>query len=223
MLDLLVPHKLSGSSDRDTIAMSKVVFVGDVLGNGQQKPILGKMAVIEHWEKPKCGLVPTKKPPKLYQKTSRFVPGTYQKNPKMYHKKPSFVPKNPPIDVAGIDPHKSYMHHQKHPFYLVAEPCGSHASTWLQTHTPIPPYTLLLHPIVESCPSPTPSQPCVHVHPLKHASQTSRPQTAIHPSTSHQKSTFPCNTHSKSYVKQNTECTLIFSSMTFHSLSYLHA
>ena len=31
------------------------------------------------------------------------------------------------------------------------------------------------------------------------------------------------NTHTPPAPKQNTECTLTFSSMTFHSLSYLHA
>ena len=102
---------------------------------------------------PRC----TKKPPSRYQKTPQNVP-----------KKPPNVLKTPPIDVAGIDPHKSYMHHPKHPFYLVVEPCGSHAHTWLQTHTPIPPHTLLLHPIAEACPSQMP--PCA---PPKHACQTS--------------------------------------------------
>ena len=101
-----------------------------------------------------------KPPPQDVPKNAPFctkrIPGRYQKeNPK--------CTENPPIDVAKIDPYKSYMHHQKHPFYLVVEPCGSHAPTWLQTHTP---HTLLLHPIAEACRSQTPSQPCVHVHPL---------------------------------------------------------
>ena len=53
VLDLLVPHKLTGSSDKATIAVSEVVFAGHVVGNGQRKPIPGKVAAIEHWEKPK--------------------------------------------------------------------------------------------------------------------------------------------------------------------------
>ena len=53
VLDLLVRHKLTGSSDKATIAVSEVVFAGHVVGNGQRKPIPGKVAAIEHWEKPK--------------------------------------------------------------------------------------------------------------------------------------------------------------------------
>ena len=53
VLDLLVRHKLPGSSDKATIAPSEVVFAGHVVGNGQRKPIAGKVAAIEHWEKPK--------------------------------------------------------------------------------------------------------------------------------------------------------------------------
>ena len=53
VLDLLVRHKLTGSSDKATIAVSEVVFAGEVVGNGQRKPIPGKVAAIEHWEKPK--------------------------------------------------------------------------------------------------------------------------------------------------------------------------
>ena len=53
MLDLLVRHKLTGSGDKATIAVSEVVFAGHVVGNGQRKPIPGKVAAIEHWEKPK--------------------------------------------------------------------------------------------------------------------------------------------------------------------------
>ena len=52
VLDLLVRHKLTGSSDKATIAVSEVVFAGHVVGNGQRKPIPGKVAAIEHWEKP---------------------------------------------------------------------------------------------------------------------------------------------------------------------------
>ena len=53
VLDLLVRHKLTGSSDKATIAVSEVVFAGHVVGNGQRKPIPGKVAAIEHWEKAK--------------------------------------------------------------------------------------------------------------------------------------------------------------------------
>ena len=53
VLDLLVRHKLTGSSDKATIAVSEVVFAGHVVGTGQRKPIPGKVAAIEHWEKPK--------------------------------------------------------------------------------------------------------------------------------------------------------------------------
>ena len=53
MLDLLVRHRLTGSSDKATVAVSEVVFAGQVAGNGQWKPIPGKVAAIEHWEKPK--------------------------------------------------------------------------------------------------------------------------------------------------------------------------
>ena len=38
VLDLLVRHKLTGSSDKATIAVSEVVFAGHVVGNGQRKP-----------------------------------------------------------------------------------------------------------------------------------------------------------------------------------------
>ena len=53
VLDLLGRHKLTGSSDKVTIAVSEVAFAGQVVGNGQRKPIPGKVAAIEHWEKPK--------------------------------------------------------------------------------------------------------------------------------------------------------------------------
>ena len=43
----------TGSSDKAGIAVSEVVFAGHVVGNGQRKPIPGKVAAIEHWEKPK--------------------------------------------------------------------------------------------------------------------------------------------------------------------------
>ena len=53
VLDLLVRHKLTGCSDKATITVRIVVFAGYILGNGQWKPIPGKVAAIEHWEKPK--------------------------------------------------------------------------------------------------------------------------------------------------------------------------
>ena len=53
VLDLLVQHKLKGSSNKATIVPSEVVFAGHLVGNGQRKPIPGKVAAIEHWEKPK--------------------------------------------------------------------------------------------------------------------------------------------------------------------------
>ena len=51
--DLSVRHKLTGSSDKATIAISEVVFAGHVVGNRQQKAIPGRVAAIEHREKPK--------------------------------------------------------------------------------------------------------------------------------------------------------------------------
>ena len=51
--DLLVRHKLTGSSDKATTAVSEVVFAGHIAGNGQRKPIAGREAAIEHLEKPK--------------------------------------------------------------------------------------------------------------------------------------------------------------------------
>ena len=53
VLDLLVQHKLTGSGDKATIAVSEVVFAGQIVGNRQRKPIPGKVAAIEHWGKPK--------------------------------------------------------------------------------------------------------------------------------------------------------------------------
>ena len=53
VLNWLVRGKLTGSTDKSTIAVSEVVFAGHVFGNGQRKPIPGSVAAIEHWEKPK--------------------------------------------------------------------------------------------------------------------------------------------------------------------------
>ena len=48
VLDLLVQHKLTDSSDKATIAVSEVIFAGHAVGNGQQKPIPRRVAAIEH-------------------------------------------------------------------------------------------------------------------------------------------------------------------------------
>ena len=48
VLDLLVPHKLTGSSDKATIALSEVVLAGHVVSNRQRKPIPRRVAEIEH-------------------------------------------------------------------------------------------------------------------------------------------------------------------------------
>ena len=53
LLDLLLRHKRTGSSDKATVVVREVVFARQVVGNGQRKPIPGKVAAIEHWEKPK--------------------------------------------------------------------------------------------------------------------------------------------------------------------------
>ena len=53
VLDLLVWHKLTSSSDKATIVVSEVVFAGHAVGNGQRKPIPCKVAVIEHSERPR--------------------------------------------------------------------------------------------------------------------------------------------------------------------------
>ena len=53
MLNLLVRHKLTGSSDKASIAVSEVVLADHVIGNRQRKPIPGRVAAMDHWEKPK--------------------------------------------------------------------------------------------------------------------------------------------------------------------------
>ena len=53
MRGVLVRHKLTGTSDKGTIAVSEVVFAGHVVGNGQRKPRPGMVTAMEHWEKPK--------------------------------------------------------------------------------------------------------------------------------------------------------------------------
>ena len=52
-LDLLARHKLTSSSDKATIALREAVFAGYIVRKGQQKPIPGNIAAIEHSEKPK--------------------------------------------------------------------------------------------------------------------------------------------------------------------------
>ena len=98
-------------------------------------------------------------------------------------------------------------------------------------------------PIAKAGQSQTPSRPCIHPcappkfglttiqEPMPQSQpytctrprQTSRDPTAIRPSPNRLWSVFPCNTQSKSNVTQNTACTITRSSMTFHSLLYLHA
>ena len=51
--DLRVWHKLTGSTDKATTAVSEVVFAGHLVGSRQRKPIPGKVAAIKHWEEPK--------------------------------------------------------------------------------------------------------------------------------------------------------------------------
>ena len=53
VLYLLFRHKVTGSSDKATIAASEVVLAGHVDGNWQRKSIPGMLAAIEHCEKPK--------------------------------------------------------------------------------------------------------------------------------------------------------------------------
>ena len=53
VLDLLVWDKLTETSDKATKVLSEVVFAGHVVDIGQRKPITGKVAAIEHREKPK--------------------------------------------------------------------------------------------------------------------------------------------------------------------------
>ena len=49
VLDLLIWHKQTGSSDKPTIAVSEVGFVGHIVDNRQRKPMPGKVAAIEQW------------------------------------------------------------------------------------------------------------------------------------------------------------------------------
>ena len=44
VLDFLGQTKMTGSIDQANTAMSEIVFAGHVVGNGQQKPIPGKVA-----------------------------------------------------------------------------------------------------------------------------------------------------------------------------------
>ena len=51
VLDLLVRQKLNGSSDEVIIAVSKIIFASHVAGNGQPKPVPGKVAAFDYCEK----------------------------------------------------------------------------------------------------------------------------------------------------------------------------
>ena len=53
VLDLLIRHKLTGSSDIATIAVREVVCAGHVVCGGQGKTIPVKVVAIEHWDKPR--------------------------------------------------------------------------------------------------------------------------------------------------------------------------
>ena len=53
VLGLLVSLQLTGSADKATIAVNEVEFAGHVVGMGQRKPIPGKIAAVENWERPK--------------------------------------------------------------------------------------------------------------------------------------------------------------------------
>ena len=46
--DLLLRHKRTGSGNKATVAVREAVFARQVIGNGQRKPIPGKVAAIEH-------------------------------------------------------------------------------------------------------------------------------------------------------------------------------
>ena len=129
-------------------------------------------------------------------------PGRYQKTPKKVPPPLKNVPKNPPfvllppIGVAGMDPHKPILHQQKSPFYK-------------KKTAVFPMYaTLVNHCEPKNQPGcPLPYQKT----PGWVTSRVSLPSTTFY------------NPHTPPAPKQNTERTLTLSSMTFHSLSYLHA
>ena len=56
VLDLLVRHKLTGSSDKATIAVSEVVFAGHVVGNGQRKHLPARWLRLSTGKSPKRSL-----------------------------------------------------------------------------------------------------------------------------------------------------------------------
>ena len=152
------------------------------------------------------GVVPTKKNPTLYHRTPHFVPqnspADTKKTPTMYQKTPfgpkkhPFAQKKTPFDVARMDPHKSNMHQQKHPFYQKKKTAV------------FPMYATLV-------------DRCVPKTNLVAPFHTKKPQDGL-PQGFLLSTTF-YNSHTPPAPKQNTERTLTFSSMTFHSLSYLHA
>ena len=140
----------------------------------------------------------TKKPSVVYQNPSRQTPKKLPKSTtkllKCTKKTPCLFQKKP-IDIAGVDPHKSNMHQQKHPFYQKKQlsfPCMLYLWTIVYQQTNL-------------------------VAPF----HTKRPQDGLRRGF-HLSTTF-YNTHTPRAPKQNTERTLTFTSMTFHLLSYLHA
>ena len=143
-------------------------------------------------------LYQTQPPPVLYLKTPRQIP----KNPKNVPTKPSNVPKNPPnvpknppIDVARMDSHKCNMHQQKHPFYHKKNQLSSPCMLHLWT------FVYEKANLVAPFHTKNPRMGYLGVFSFPPLSTTHTP--LLHPS--------------------KTLRTLTFSSMTFHSLSYLHA
>ena len=53
VLDLLARNKLTGSSDKATIDVSKLVFTSHVDANAQREPMPGRVAAMEHWDEHK--------------------------------------------------------------------------------------------------------------------------------------------------------------------------
>ena len=56
VLDLLVRHKLTGSSDKATIAVSEVVFAGHVVGTGSESPYPARWRRLSTGKSPKRSL-----------------------------------------------------------------------------------------------------------------------------------------------------------------------
>ena len=53
ILDLLLSVQRTESADKATISVNEVEFAGHVVGMGQRRPIPGKDAVAEQWERAK--------------------------------------------------------------------------------------------------------------------------------------------------------------------------